>query len=214
MRYRLMTVIAGVAALTGCGPDLNGVLNKLREENISQGKQIADLKTDVALRDAKLKDLQAEAEAKTPPVQRLPEDRLKAMFTASKIEIRKQTDVWDFGSSTDDANAKPHLKGFRVFVRVTADDGTVIPATGEIVIEAFSLPKAPADPVRIGTWEFSADAMKKRWYDTLGLKQFAFDCPWEKKPASGPMSFRVTFTDALTGRTFTSELNKTITITD
>jgi hypothetical protein len=210
MRLRLGIAMLGCLSLVACGPDMNAVANRLREQNITQEKQIGTLQEQVKERDARVAQLQGEVDGKTPRVQTLPDDRLAELFLPAKVEIRPQTDSWDFGGDGGPDTGK--LLGFRVFVRTLTAEGQIIPATGKLEIEAFALPKAPEAPERVGTWTFTALYMKKNWYDSLGLHQFAFNCPWEKPPTSAAISFRVTFTDALTGRVLTAQLDKNVTL--
>jgi len=191
--------------LAACGPDLNSVANRLREQTMQQDREIADLKDKLARSDAAVKDLQSKLESRYPPLQTLPQSRLNELYTAAKLDLRKQTDSWAISPS-----ATPN--GFRVFFRTLAEDGTNIPATGNVLIEAFELPPAPAEPKRIGTWTFSPADLKKNWYAGFGLNQFAVNCPWQAPPTAPDISFRMHFTDALTGRTLEARLDKKITL--
>jgi hypothetical protein len=197
------TIIA--LALAGCGPNMNLVANRLREQNMKQDRQIADLKEKLAARDATVAQLQGQLDARLPRVQTLPADRLNALFTAAKLQIRPQTDSWEFEPNKG-------LAGFRVFFRTLADDGTIIPATGDLQVEAFELPPAPSPPQRLGTWKFTAAELKKSWYSGMGLNQFAVNCPWKSPPTAKDVNFRLRFTDTLTGRVLEATMDKKITL--
>jgi hypothetical protein len=187
---------------------MNAVANRLREQTIKQGREIADLKEKLASRDTTVAQLQGQLDARLPRVETLPADRLNALFTVAKLQIRPQTDSWEF-------DAGKGLAGFRVFFRTLADDGTILPATGDLQVEAFELGAAPAPPRRLGTWKFTAAQLKKSWYGGMGLNQFAVNCPWETgvgPPTARDVSFRVRFTDALTGRMFEATMDKKVTL--
>jgi hypothetical protein len=196
------------AGLPACGPNMNAIANRLREQTIKQDREIADLKEKLASRDATVAQLQGQVDARLPRVETLPADRLNVLFTAAKLQIRPQTDSWEFESGKG-------LAGFRVFFRTLAEDGTIIPATGELEVEAFELGKAPAAPRRLGTWKFTAAELKKSWYSGMGLNQFAVNCPWDKgsgPPTARDVAFRLHFTDALTGRVLDANLDKKVTL--
>ena len=160
----------------------------------------------IASRDAQVADLQNQLAAKNPPLPTLAPDRLAQLFTAASIQIRNQTDVWDFGPQNGGKS------GFRVFLRTLSDDGQVIPFTGTLTLEAFELPVSPAKPQRLGTWTFTPEEMKKNWYTSFGSNYFAFNCPWSTAPTHDHITITAHFTDALTGRTLDATLSKTIAL--
>ncbi|MCL2648605.1 MAG: hypothetical protein FWD61_16640 [Phycisphaerales bacterium] len=204
----LLIVLFACGVLSACGPDYNQIANRLREQNMSQEKQIKDLQGTLAARDVTVRQLQDQVDLRTPRIPTLPDNRLNELFTAAKLEIRPQTDSWQI-------DASKNLTAFRVFIRTFSDDDTNIPATGTLTIEAFELPAAPAQPRRLGTWTFTPAEMKKNWYSGFGLNQFAFNCPWTA-PATPPTTtdilFKATFLDALTGKALEAHLNKKITL--
>jgi hypothetical protein len=198
-------LIAGALTLAACfGPDMNAVANRLREDNIKQKQQITTLQDQLKNRDATILDLQEHFAANNPPIRTLPAERLAQLFTASRLEIQSQTDAADLGGGK---------QGFRVFLRTYDDDGQLVTASGEMTIEAFVLPPAPAEPRRIGTWTFTPADMKKAWFTGLGTNHYAFSCPWEKPPEANvdPIVFKARFRDALTGQTLMAQLDKKIT---
>ena len=192
-------------ALAGCGPNYSQVADRLRRQTIEQEAQIKDLNQKVATRDAAIADLQAKLDGSRPTLPTLPADRLANLITATRLEIRNNTD-------TNDPDGKG-LSGFRVFVRTISDNGEILPATGTLNIEAFELPPAPAAPRRLGTWTFTPADMKKNWYSAFNSNYFALNCPWTSPPTIDSVIFKARFTDALTGRTLEAELSKKITLT-
>lgn len=200
-----VTAAAGALALAACGPDFQAVSNRLRQQTIDQQQQIDTLKAELKNRDATLAQLSKQARGDTPALQTLPDDRLAQLFTVSQLQIRSQTDSWQFESGKG-------LAGFRVFLRTLGSDGQVLPASGNLTIEAFELGAPPAEPRRLGTWTFTPEQMKQSWYAGMGLNQFAFSCPWQSPPGNPNVTFRATFTDALTGRTLVADLQKKVTL--
>ncbi len=202
MKYcmdRLLKVMgAGMLAggLVGCGPNFEASANRLRAQTITQEREISDLKEKVTARDADVRGLQQQIDNTTPRVQTLPDQRLGELFTVGRLEIQRSTAVTDLGDGKT---------GLRVYLRTMTDDGMVLPATGQLTIEAFALAAAPAAPVRLGTWNFSPGEMKKQWYNGLGLNHFAVDCPFGTPPPPPPTTgadivVKVTLVDALTGK--------------
>lgn len=193
--------LAAVAGLAGCfGPDYNKIANDLRAQTLKQNREIANLKEDLKNRDATIADLR---NRQGPSLQTFPQERLDQLFTVSRMEIRSTSDTWDTGDGKG-------INTFRVFVRLLAEDGQIIPASGTMTIEAFELPPAPAEPRRIGSWTFQPADMKKNWYGGMGLNHFAFNCPWESPPTQASVTFRAHYVDLLTGGTLTAQLNKNV----
>ena len=208
---RKIFLIACAVVMAGCSSsEVTTANNRLRADAAKNEREIAALKGRVAADEEMIASLQDQVSGKTPAVETLPGERLKELFTVGSVEIQKGTDASDLG--TGDGTSK----GFRLFFRTVTGEGTVIPATGKLVVEAFVLPNAPAEPERIGTWTITAEEMKKNWYSGLGLNHFAFNFPWGEKAPLGPgqsdVTFKATFTDALTGNVFTAHLDRKITV--
>lgn len=188
--------------LAACGPDYARIDNDLRHQLAAKDAQLADAKGKLANRDAQVTDLQSQLAGKYPPLATLPPDRLAQLFTAAKIDIRGNTDAWELGGKG--------ISGFRIFIRTLSDDDQIITAAGTLTLEAFELPPSPAQPVRVGTWTFSPEDMKKNWYTGFGSDYFAFNCPWTAAPTEKTITFTAHFTDALTGRHLDATMTKTI----
>ncbi|MGN6370499.1 MAG: hypothetical protein ACTHN5_19765 [Phycisphaerae bacterium] len=208
---RKIFLITCAVVMAGCSSaNVTTANNRLRAQAQKNEAEIATLKGKVASDEQLIASLREQVSSKTPAVQTLPAERLRELFTVGSVEIQKGTDASDLG--TGDGKSK----GFRLFFRTLTGDGMVFPATGTLEVEAFWLPKAPAEPVRIGAWTFTPEEMKKNWYSGLGLNHFAFNLPWEKGPGGGPgqsdVTFKATFTDALTGNVFTAHLDKKVTV--
>ncbi len=207
--WKAFLMASVLVVVAGCSSaEVTTANNRLRADAAKNEREIATLKAKVAADGERSASLQGQVSGKTPAVETLAGERLADLFTVGSVEIQKGTDVSDLG--TGDGK----LKGYRLFFRTVSSEGTVIAATGKLVVEAFVLPNAPAEPERIGAWTITAEEMKKNWYSGLGLNHFAFNLPWEKAPASGQsdVTFKATFTDALTGNVFTAHLDKKITV--
>ena len=202
----LIAVVAGsLAVLGGClGPNYEHVANDLRDRNLKQEQEIARLKEQLANDAATRAELESRLEQNSPRIQTLKPERLAELFTAARIQIRPQTDAWDFQGG-------PGLDGYRVFLRVLTAKDQVIPATGTLTIEAFDLALEGHDETqRIGTWSFTPAEMKKSWYSELGMNYFAFNCPWVTPPAHADITFKAKFVDALTGSVMVDQMHKTL----
>ena len=204
MRFVSLLCLLLTLLLSACmGPDYNAIANRLRETTIQQEAQIASLKEQLSNRDATIRDLQSRAAANLPPLQSLPASRLADLITASRLEIRSQTDIWDFNNGKGKS-------GFRVFIRAYSADDQPIPATGSLIIEAFETPFSPGEPKRLGAWTFSPQQMKKAWMSGFGLNHFAFDCPWTTAPTQSVITFKARLQDSLTGQIMEAQTEKRI----
>ena len=182
-------------ALTGCA---NYAKNApLYQRNVTLENQNAALKRQLATEQTRVSALNTQLAAKTPRIATLPQNRLDQLFTVSGINISGDTRSSRLGNHKE-------LRGFRIFVRTRMAGGMALPATGRFVLEAFDLAKAQGSQ-RIGQWVFTPGESKKDWYGLFGINAFAFDCPWKTPPSHRHITFKATFTDALTGRLFTAQ---------
>ena len=78
-----------------------------------------------------------------------------------------------------------------------------IKAAGSFVVEAFDL--ARGDNARIGRWEFPLEQAAKNWFGQALLYGYVLQAPWQQRPEHADVTLKVSFTDALTGRTFTEQ---------
>ncbi len=191
-------VLAGSALmmLTACGPDYSRITDDLRTHNMQLEKDLAASQRQLRDRDTEIHELK-EKQGPTTRVARLADDQLAKMFTVDRVEIRKNTDIWDF-----DSDGKPD--GYRVYVR-TFSDGQTLPATGDLKIEAFDLADT-RDEIKLGTWYFTPEELKKNWLDTFGFDCFGLNCPWQSPPQHREITFKIVFTDTLTGRMLSDQV--------
>lgn len=189
-------IICGVSGLlAGCA---NYAKNApFYRQNVALQNQNALLVSQLKIDRVKILNLQEQLAAKTPRLATLPPARLGQLFTVNSIQISADTRSSRLGNF-------PKLRGFRIFVRTGMAGGMALPATGQFVLEAFDL-AAPTGQERIGRWVFTPMESKKDWYGMFGINAFAFDCPWKVPPSHRQITFKVAFTDALTGRLFTAQ---------
>jgi hypothetical protein len=198
---------AGVLLLAGCQmASVEKANDELRAKNLQQAQEIGRLHEQVTNQEATIADLRGQLEARLPRTETLKAERLAALFTATRVQIRPQTDAWDW-----QGDKKPD--GFRVFVRVLAAGDVIIPATGTLTIEAFDLAKQEGSQ-RLGQWTFTPEQMKAAWYGSLGLNHFAVNCPWEKPPEHTDITFKVKFVDALTGNVLVDQMHKNVKLAE
>ena len=196
-------MLAGMLPLGGClGPDYAHISNELRAKNNALSDELAktqrenhDLQATIALQNDQL-------DARTPRVQTLPPERLAQLLTVGQIDIQKSTDLYD---SQHDGK----FDSFRVYVRTLTTDGTTLPATGTLTIDAFDL-DLPGETQRLGHWTFTPEQLKTLWYGQFGLDHFALTCPLTSLPTHTKITFKAHFIDALTNEAF--EQQKVITV--
>ncbi len=169
----------------------------LYAKNVSLTNTNAHLKAKLASAQMEIANMKAALAAKTPRVATLPAQRLAELFTVSAVRISSDT-------RTAHLNNSPTRNGFRVFIKTLMSGGMILPATGRFTIQAFDLANGVKHPL-IGRWTFAPVESKKNWYGLFGLDEFGFNCPWKKPPRHALITFRVKFTDALTGRSFAAQ---------
>ncbi len=201
MRARLCP-LAGFLAIVGLSGLMGGCANyaknaPLYRQNVALQNQNTLLESQLKSERAKVADLKDQLAAKTPRFATLPPGRLDQLFTVTSVSISGDTRSSRLGNN-------PTLRGFRIFVRTGMAGGMALPATGQFVLEAFDL-AAPAGRERVGRWVFTPMESKKDWYGMFGINAFAFDCPWKLPPSHRQITFKVAFTDALTGQVFTAQ---------
>jgi hypothetical protein len=188
--FALVTLIVAFAG--GCAKP-NAANIQLRKENAELRAQVADLerrhRADVASLRARENDGTTAAS--------LPQERLDQLFTVHGIQFGRLTGPadWDPKSPGDD--------GLKIYVVPIDGAGQQLKAAGSFVVEAFDL--ARGDNARIGRWEFPLDQAAKNWFGQALLYGYVLQAPWQQRPEHSDVTLKVSFTDALTGRTFTEQ---------
>jgi len=197
-RHRLFSIlhlpssILVLFLLTGCaGPSKANI--ELRKQIQTLQSQIDQLNRQHAADAATIQSLQSRQG--TSPT--LPEPRLNQLFTVHGLELDRLTggDDWD--------PSKPGDDGLKIYAIPTDDDGQKFKAAGSFVVEAFDL-NLPKDQ-RIGRWTFDPTEARKDWVGHFMLYEYVLTCPWQTVPAHPDLTIKVSFTDLLTGRTFTAQ---------
>lgn len=183
--------LAWAAALgcAGCGQDpLDKTLDELqksRRENVALTQQVQDLQTSRAQEEKRIQTLMG-----------LGEKRLDMLFTVKGLEFGRYSGGIAEAGKTGDV-------GIRVYLKPLDRDGTVIKASGAVKIQFFDLAK-PTDNL-IGTYEFPAQELGKHWESGFISYHYTFDCKWQKPPSHPDITLRASFTDYLTGETFSAQ---------
>ena len=166
----------------------------LRKENQQLQGQVAQLKRQLAAKDAQISGLSE----RTGTVPVLEPGRLDALFTCHAIRVGRLTG----GADLD--GAKPGHEGFKIYVNTLDQHGDMIKSAGSFVVEAFDL--SGGQPSRLGHWEFPVEKAQENWHSFLTRYEYVLTCPWQERPPRQPdVTVRVTFTDELTGRKFTEQ---------
>ena len=187
-------VIAVAAALGGCGkPNVASI--KVRRENQDLRNKVAELESREQAHLAQIRAL--ESNATTVPS--LPTERLNTLFTTHGLKFGRLT-----GGADLDKNAPGH-DGLKIYVVPTDGHGEPIKAAGSFVVECFDLAKGEGH--RVGRWEYPLDQAEKNWFGQAMLYTYVLTAPWPdgQRPEHEDLTVRVTFTDALTGRTFNDQ---------
>lgn len=164
--------------------------------NIELRKQNAELRNQVdQLRRQREADRAAiEAlESGLPMVEQLPAERIEGLFTSHGLSFGRLTGGLDRDRDT------PGDEALRVVITPTDQDGQNLKAAGSFVIEAFDLERG--SDVRIGRWEIDQPTARQRWHGSGMLYAYVFELPWQQPPTNAELTIKVSFTDALTGRT-------------
>ena len=198
MRLPLLLSAVVLAALcAGCGKP-NGGNIALRKDNQELRSRLDQLQRELNAAKATIAGL--ESHATTVPV--LPSAQLEKLFTTHDIKIGRLTGEADLDP------AKPGNEGLKIYVVPIDQYNQPLKAAGSFVVDAFDL--AQSGENRIGHWEIPLEKAQDNFYNMLTLYTYALPAPWQTPPRHKDITVRVSFTDALTGRTFTAQKPVTI----
>jgi hypothetical protein len=170
-------------ALSGCtSPSAANIA--LRKQVQTQQEEIERLKRQY---DAVLADYHVQP-GRPPTSQPISADQAQLLFTMHGVRLGKL-------SRADE-------KGLTLHVIPTDDDGQDLKVAGSIVVDAYDLSDAGQ---RVGRWEFDAAKARSLWNGNLLRYEYVVPCPWTQPPTANELTVKVTFVDALTGRTFTTQ---------
>jgi outer membrane murein-binding lipoprotein Lpp len=187
---RMLTAASLLATtLVGCGKP-SAVNIELRKENQTLRSRVAELERENAARrqDATL--------SPTTGPTTLPVDRFDRLFTTHGIAVGRLSGP----SIIDKESNRPD--SFRVYATPSDAQGDPFKATGSFVIEVFDL---TADQPRLQRWTVDTADARTRWRGGAMLYTYVLEFPWDDVPVDRELLLKVTFTDELTGRTFTAE---------
>jgi outer membrane murein-binding lipoprotein Lpp len=96
-----------------------------------------------------------------------------------------------------------------VYIQPVDQQGDKIKAAGDVDVQLWDLSKTEGGAL-LGRWHVSWQQLKKLWFDTLMTTNYRlmFDTPKQIDPemlAHDSMTVKITFTDYLSGRTFTDQ---------
>jgi hypothetical protein len=193
--------VLGVAIATALGG--GGGCSSPSAANITLRKQNAKLRDRIATLEREQRATKStiaalESGATTVPV--LPSERVGRLFTTHGIQIGRLTGGADFDTS------KPGDEGLKIYVTPSDNTGDDLKAAGTFVVEAFDLTQ-PNGGLRVGRWEFDSATAQRYWRSLGILYGYVLEAPWQDAPPprARELTVRVTFTDELTGRTFTEQ---------
>jgi len=118
------------------------------------------------------------------------------LFTVERIELGRYT-------AGVDLDKKPGDDGVRVYLQPIDRGGDLVKAAGSISVQLFDLSRPEKN--LIGRCDVPADAAGKLWFGGLGRSHYRFDVRWTTPPAAPEVTVRASFTDLLTGKTFTAQ---------
>jgi hypothetical protein len=124
-----------------------------------------------------------------------PED----IYDLQKIRIWRYTNLYD-----KDEDGK--LESLIVYLQPVDSDGDVIKAAGRVEVQLWDLNRDEAHAL-LATWNVSPDEIKKEWYATVLASNYRliFDISKLINKYEKPLTVKVTFTDILSGKTFTEQ---------
>ena len=176
------------------GPNTASI--EVRKQNQALREQIETLERQ---HNADQASLQA---ATKPSIPTLPPAQLATLYTTHSIELGRLTGGYD----TDN---KPGDEGLKIQLSPLDDEGQKLKAAGSITVDLFDL--ALSNNQRIGHWELPPNITRQTWLGSAFQYNYLIKLPWQTPPQHAELTLKVTFTDALTHRSFTEQ--KVITIT-
>jgi hypothetical protein len=190
-----------LAAAGGCQPTVaKDKFDRLHQQWLDTLRENRDL----VRRDQALEETLSRQNQQIATLQNLGDKRLEKLFHVTSLELgRRSGGVDTDGRSGDDAVA--------VYLQPVDRYGHVIKAAGEATVQLYDLASEPAENL-VGEYHWSVDELGETWAGGfLGSSQFSLHCPWRSgPPAHDQVTIRATFTDYLTGKTFTA--TKTVSI--
>ena len=184
-------VVLGLLCLAGCLAS-NDACDVLAASLVARE---ADL--DAAQRDLEALRETVDAQAQQiKTLQELDDTRLDRLFHVELIRLGRFTG----GIDTDD---QPGHDAVKVYLMPVDQYGSVIKTAGDVTIDLFDL---AAGGTRLGSFSFGPVDLSDHWRTGPLIRHFSFICPvGDARPSGSEVTVRVTFTEYLTGKTFTAQ---------
>ncbi|UCD00266.1 MAG: hypothetical protein JSW66_10355 [Phycisphaerales bacterium] len=165
--------------------------------------EIADCRLQIENLQSQIESLSAENKQLTEQVQvlsGLPEQvRLDSVRPLTGVKVGRFSGFYD----KDKDGKKEKLI---VYIEPMDEQGDRIKAPGTVDVQLWDLDKS-ADGALLGQWHVDAEQLRTSWFDTLLSTNYRcmFDMASPAENLSKSLTVKVTFTDTLTGRTFTDQ---------
>jgi hypothetical protein len=165
--------------------------------------EIADCRLQVENLQSQIENLSAEnrqLKGRVQVLSGLPEEvKLESLRPLMRIKVGRFSGFYD----KDKDGRKEKLI---VYIEPIDQEGDRIKAPGTVEVQLWDLNKT-ADGALLGAWHVDSEPLRKSWFDTLLSTNYRcmFDIPGAAEDLSRSLTVKVTFTDILTGRTFTDQ---------
>ncbi len=194
---RLAALALAALAAAGCA-DNTRLLNQARTELRQAREENATLKQDLQ----SARQLVSEQQGQIDTLRGLGEKRLSELFHVTAVKLGRY-------SAGLDTAGKGYDDGVRVYLRPVDQYGDALKAAGSVKIQLFDL-AAPAEDNLLGECDFPVQQVAKHWSAGFMTYHYRFDCPWKTPPKHADVTVRATFTDYLTGQSFSDQ--KVVTV--
>ncbi len=187
-------ILCFLAGATGCGSDT---------EIISISDQLELTRKEKSTLSAQLEKSRADNEQLKKQVKTLSGARAEATFddihSIERVEITSYTNLYD---KNDDGKMDTLI----VYLKPSDAQADIIKASGEVDVELWDLNK-PGIEAKLGKWQIKPDELKKLWFATLVTINYrlTFDVTGKIEKFVEPLTVKVTFTDHLSGKSFTEQ---------
>jgi len=183
-----------LAALFAAGRDLQTELAKANDQLRASREENEKLKGDRLA----VQQVVADQQKLIQTLRGLGEKRLELLFHVTDIKLGRYTGGLDVdGEGGDD--------GVRVYLRPVDRDGHALKAAGDVSIRLFDLAAKPEESL-LAEYEFPVEEAAKHWQAGFITYHYRFDCRWKSRPPKNPdVTVRASFTDYLTGKTFSAQ---------
>ncbi len=186
-------VLAVLICLTGCElSDRQRELALERQCDVAEEK-VRQLTEEVEKLSGDLKHREEQIET----LQKLGEKRLENLFSVEEIKLGRH-------SGGIDLDKKPGQDAIKVFLLPRDKSGCVLKVAGDVKIQLFDLAQ-PKDKTLLDEFFFPVKDIGEHWSGSFMTYHYSFVCQWKTPPEHDEITIRATFTDYLTGKTFTAQ---------